>query len=78
MENKKRFAQRIIFTIILCTCILVIILFIAFKNTDKKVTTNTTNQNKTTDPRTEYIKEPTVTVTPETSMPVVDDIPTNE
>lgn len=77
MEKTKNNIKKIIIAIIVCIIIITIGIFITFKTKNNESSNNTTIQNET-DPRTEYIKEPTITGTPGTSMPIVDDIPTNE
>lgn len=75
MENKKNYIIKITLAIILALAIISIGIFVTFKTKDRDTSNNTTNQNET-DPRIEYIKEPTITEVPETSMPVIDDVPT--
>ena len=75
MEKKNNNIIKIIITIILILAIIGIVIFITIKISDKDNSDNTTNKNET-DPRIEYIKEPTETGLPGTDMPVINDIPT--
>ncbi len=75
MEKKNNNIIKIIIAIILILAIIGIVIFITIKISDKGNSDNTTNKNET-DPRIEYIKEPTATGVPGTDMPVINDIPT--